>query len=268
MPACDPHGEAAASERITPDERKARSFGWWIKVRQKCAVREGDLLEGDQGSCLTHAILRFRFNHCKESIGMDTLPAVMSKCFPQVPYTINKSDWFAQLPNKSEIWLGGLDDKERTEKILGKEYATLYLNEASQIPYNSRNLAVTRLAQRCIYRTDSGDRELALKMYYDCNPPGKGHWIYQMFYQHRDPETKQPLSQPENYVHMTMNPRDNAANLPADYIKELENLPARTRRRFLDGLYGEAAPGALWTEEMIESWRESSLPTWCAWWSL
>jgi phage terminase large subunit-like protein len=59
---------------------------------------------------------------------------------------------------------------------------------------------------------------------------------------------------------MTMNPRDNAANLPADYIKELENLPARTRRRFLDGLYGEAAPGALWTEEMIESWRESSLP--------
>jgi hypothetical protein len=67
-----------------------------------------------------HAILRFRFNHCKESIGMDTLPAVMSKCFPQVPYTMNKSDWFAQLPNKSEIWLGGLDDKERTEKILGK----------------------------------------------------------------------------------------------------------------------------------------------------
>jgi hypothetical protein len=207
-----------------------------------------------------HAILRFRFNHCKESIGMDTLPAVMAKCFPGVPYTLNRSDWYAQLPNKSEIWLGGLDDKERTEKILGKEYASMYLNEASQIPYNSRNLAVTRLAQRSHFEIDGEQRELALKMYYDCNPPAKSHWIYQMFYQHRDPETKQPISSPHNYVHMTMNPRDNAENLPADYIKELENLPARTRRRFLDGQYGEAAPGALWTEEVIDMWRETSLP--------
>lgn len=208
-----------------------------------------------------HAILRFRFNHCKESIGMDTLPAVMSKCFPQVPYTLNKSDWFIHLPhNKSEIWLGGLDDKERTEKILGKEYASLYLNEASQIPYNSRNLAVTRLAQRAYFEVEGIQRELALKMYYDCNPPNKGHWIYQMFYLKRDPDSKQGLPDPDNYVHMTMNPRDNAVNLPADYIKELEQLPARTRLRFLDGKYGEAAPGALWTEEVIETWREHSLP--------
>ncbi len=184
----------------------------------------------------------------------------MSKCFPQVPYTVNKSDWFVTLPNKSEIWLGGLDDKERTEKILGKEFATMYLNEASQIPYNSRNLAVTRLAQRCAYTLEGEKKELALKMFYDCNPPNKGHWIYQMFYQKRDPDSKSPLTQPDNYVHMTLNPRDNLDNLPADYIKELENLPLRTRKRFLDGLYGDAAPGALWTEEMIDKWRESELP--------
>jgi hypothetical protein len=94
-----------------------------------------------------HAILRFRFAHVKESIGMDTLPKVMRTCFPQVPCNINKSDWFLPLPNGSEIWLGGIDDKERTEKILGKEFATILLNECSQIPYNSRNLIVTRLAQ-------------------------------------------------------------------------------------------------------------------------
>lgn len=205
-----------------------------------------------------HAILRFRFNHCKESIGMDTLPSVMQKCFPQVPYTINKSDWYAQLPNRSEIWLGGLDDKERTEKILGKEYASLYLNEASQIPYNSRNLAVTRLAQNCTF--DDGHRPLALKMYYDCNPPSKGHWIYQMFYQLRDPETKKLLADPANFVHMTMNPRDNSANLPPDYIKELEGLSQRMRKRFLDGEYGDTAPGALWTEEVIDKWRDDTLP--------
>jgi hypothetical protein len=29
------------------------------------------------------------------------------------------------LPNGSEIWFSGLDDKERTEKILGQEYVTI-----------------------------------------------------------------------------------------------------------------------------------------------
>ena len=205
-----------------------------------------------------HAILRFRFNHCKESIGMDTLPKVFAA--EGVPFTLNKSDWYAQLPNRSEIWLGGLDDKERTEKILGKEFATLYLNEASQIPLGSRNLAVTRLAQKCDYELDGEQRQLALKLYYDCNPPNKAHWIYQMFHQLRDPESKKPLTNPSDYAHMRLNPKDNAANLPADYIRELEGLSLRMRKRFLDGEYGDAAPGALWTEETIDAWRETTLP--------
>jgi len=202
-----------------------------------------------------HAILRFRFKHVKESIGLDTLPTVMAKCFPNVPYELNKSDWYATLPNKSEIWLGGLDDKERTEKILGKEFVTIYLNECSQIPWTSRNLAVTRLAQNVSYALDGEMRQLALKMYYDCNPPSKSHWSYQVFYLKRDPETKRPLADELNYAQITLNPRDNLENLPADYLKELEGLPARMKRRFLDGLYGEVAPGALWTEEMLDKWR-------------
>ena len=205
-----------------------------------------------------HAILRFRFNHCKESIGLDTMPKVFAA--EKVPFTLNRSDWYATLPNKSEIWLGGLDDKERTEKILGKEFATLYLNEASQIPLNSRNLAVTRLAQKCDYMLDGEQRQLALKMYCDCNPPNKAHWLYQMFHLKRDPETKKPLSRPEDYAHYRINPRDNLENLPPDYIHELEGLSQRMRKRFLDGEYGDAAPGALWTEEMIDSWREDTLP--------
>ncbi len=201
-----------------------------------------------------HAILRFHFKDVKESIGMDTLPTVMAKCFPNLPYNLNKSDWFVTLPNKAEIWLGGLDDKERTEKVLGKEFATIYLNECSQISWSSRNLAVTRLAQVCPYTLEGEPRELARKMYYDCNPPSKSHWSYQVFYQKRDPETKLALEDQENYAKLTLNPRDNP-NLPADYIRELEKQSGRMRRRFLDGLYGDVAPGALWTEELIDTWR-------------
>lgn len=209
-----------------------------------------------------HAILRFRFRHVRESIGMDTLPAVMSRCFPDVPYSINKADWVCTYPNGSEIWLGGLDDKERTEKILGKEYSTLYLNECSQIPLASRNLAVTRLAQKVMGEVGGKQELLKLKMYYDCNPPGKTHWVYRLFYEHKNPDTKQPLQDAWNYARLTLNPADNRENLPADYISELERLPERMRKRFLLGQYGDAVAGALWTDEMIDRYRavEGEMP--------
>src|SRR2546430_15468273 len=75
-----------------------------------------------------HAILRFRYNACKQSIGLDTLPKVMKLCFPDVPFKWNDQMGYFTIGDGSEIWLGGLDDKERTEKILGLEFATIYLN--------------------------------------------------------------------------------------------------------------------------------------------
>jgi len=202
-----------------------------------------------------HAILRFKFKHVKESVGMDTLPSVFEKCFPGVEYKLHKGDWVFYLPNGSEIWLGGLDDKERTEKILGKEFATILLNECSQISWSARNLALTRLAQKCEYEYKGQRVVLPLKMYYDCNPPSKAHWAYQVFYQKREPESKQPLQDAHMYGVVKINPRDNVENLAGDYIRELENQSGRMKRRFLEGEYGEVAPGALWTEELIDKYR-------------
>ena len=95
-----------------------------------------------------HAILRFRFNAIKASVVLDTFPKVMELCFAGVKYTLSKTVWFAEFENGSQIWFAGLDDKERTEKILGMEFVSIYLNEASQIPQGSRDVAVTRLAQQ------------------------------------------------------------------------------------------------------------------------
>lgn len=201
-----------------------------------------------------HAILRFRFNHIKASIVYDTFPKVVDLCFPGVPYKLDKSDWFALLPNGSEIWFGGLDDKERTEKILGQEYSTIYLNECSQIPWVARNMAVTRLAQKI-----DGMR---LKMYYDCNPPSQAHWTYQVFANRVDPISKQPLPAPDRYGWLQMNPEDNRENLPESYLQELESLPARERARFLLGQFGDATEGALWSIELCDQQRtEEELPS-------
>jgi predicted phage terminase large subunit-like protein len=199
------------------------------------------------------AVLRFRFGHVKQSIIHDTFPKVMSLCFPTVKYELNRSDWFATFPGGGELWFGGLDDRERTEKILGSEYADIFLNECSQIPYSSRNMAVTRLAQKV---TDTVSQQpLALKMYYDENPPDKGHWTYKLFKSKQDPDTKQFLSDPENYGFMQLNPRDNVENLSPEYLKTLESLPARMRKRFLEGEFRDMAPNALFVDEMIERWR-------------
>ncbi len=200
-----------------------------------------------------HAIMRFRFGHVKQSIVHDTFPKVRSLCFPDIDVQINRSDWFARFPGGSEIWFGGLDDKERTEKILGSEYATIMLNECSQIPYQSRNMAMTRLAQ-LVKDTVTG-KPLPLKMYYDENPPDKGHWTYRLFKTKQDPETKNPLPDPDNYAFMQLNPYDNRENLSPDYIKTLESLPLRLRKRFLEGEFRDQTPNALFIDENLERWR-------------
>ena len=193
-----------------------------------------------------HAIFRFRFNSLKASVILDTLPKVMKLCFPHLPPVsemMNKTDWYLTLPNGSEVWFGGLDDKERTEKILGMEFATLYFNECSQIPWASVVLAHSRLAQK----TD----ELRLKCFYDFNPPSKMHWTYILFIERKNPEDKVPLQDQGNYGFYLINPKDNTENLDPGYIKILEGMPEKARNRFLLGLFADDSDGALWTVETL-----------------
>lgn len=193
-----------------------------------------------------HAILRYRFNAVRASVWLDTLPKVAAT-FP-VPVVLHpkRQDGYVELDNGSQIWMSGLDEKERVDKILGQEYSTLFFNECSQIPYASVLTARTRLAQNI---------GLPLKAFYDLNPTGKGHWTNRLFGEHRDPQTLKALSDPDQYKRMFLNPRDNAENLPAGYLGELEGLPDRQRRRFYEGVYVDEVDGALWTLERIEECR-------------
>jgi len=202
-----------------------------------------------------HAILRFRFNAIKASVVMDTFPKVMDLCFAGVKYKLSKTDWFVEFENGSQIWFAGLDDKERTEKILGMEFVTIYLNEASQIPQGSRDIAVTRLAQQVSQVIGDVTSTLKPRMYYDCNPPSKVHWTYKLFVEKRDPDTKKPLSHPDDYAYFQINPHDNAANISDGYLETLQNLSQRLQKRFLKGEFADGTPNALFTDESIDKWR-------------
>jgi hypothetical protein len=199
-----------------------------------------------------HVILRFRFNAIKASIIFDTFPKVMKICFPGVKYELSKTDWIARLENGAEIWFGGLDDKERTEKILGQEFATIYLNECSQISWGAVGMVKTRLAQNC--QQDDGVH-LVNRMFFDCNPPDKNHWTFKIFSQGLDPDTKKPLTDLEEHGSIQMNPVDNLDNLPASYLKMLDNLPPHLKKRFRDGEFKDANPNAIFSELAIDRWR-------------
>lgn len=197
-----------------------------------------------------HCILRRHSVSVSKSIMSDTFPAVMARCFPNVPYSLNKSLFFARFPNGSEIWFGGLD---ASDKLLGNEYATVYFNECSEMSFDQLETAYSRCAQKV---PDCQNR-----FFYDCNPPGKAHWSYALFVEKRNPADRTPLADPENYVAMRINPADNAANLPAAYIDTLRSLSRRKRMRFLDGEWADDAENALWKRDaMISAFRVTSCP--------
>lgn len=202
-----------------------------------------------------HLIARFRFNALKASVIHDTFPAVMRTMFPGVEWKLDKVDWFATFPNGAQLWFLGLDDANRAEKILGMEFVTEYFVECSELPRHSVMLALTRLAQEVEQEVEGRRKVMKPRVFYCMNPPSKAHWTYKQFVLKTDPETNEPLKNPDDFVSFKLNPRDNAENIAADYLETLEAMPARYRRRFLDGDFADATPGALFADEVIERYR-------------
>jgi phage terminase large subunit-like protein len=173
----------------------------------------------------------------------------MRLCYPDVPYTLNRTDWFVEFFNKSTIIFGGLDEKERTEKVLGQEFCGILFNESSQITYSARNKALTRLAQ---------EAGLPLRAWYDANPPSQAHWTYRLFIRGVEPTSGARVEDPSNYIALQMNPVDNQQNLSPGYIKQLESLPEKERRRFLHGEWLAQVDNALWAMDGLDTCRISS----------
>lgn len=222
------------------------------------------IIRAMKSSGSSHVILRHRLNHLKASIIGQTVPDVLEKCFPHLLDSwhadYNKSDYIWTLPNGARIVFGGLDDAQRTEKILGQEHATIYLNECSQIGYSSVVKAMTRLAQVALIdgtgtSPTNPPRFLNLRMFYDCNPPAMGHWTHLMFIKKQEPISKVPLLNPGDYTHVQMNPAHNRANLSAKYFQILDQLPENDRKRFRDGIFLANVDNALWDYATLEKSR-------------
>jgi len=223
--------------------RSGKTFLLCYAVIARCLLAPGS----------RHGIFRRHGVTAKQAIAYDTMPKVLSLSRPGVPFRWYEQDGMFSVGDGAEVWIAGLDDKERVDKVLGKEFATLYTNEASEVQLSSYDVLQTRLAQKV--ETVTGGI-LPLRDYLDLNPTVMQHWTYQIFVAKTHPEGG-PLVNPADYQYGIANPRDNADNLTPDYLQTLATMPERQRRRFWDGAYSSDDADALWRREFI---RRARLP--------
>jgi phage terminase large subunit len=120
-----------------------------------------------------HLICRYRVKDARSSVLRETLLPWLDNTIGKGGYTYLAHESMVTLFNGSEIWIGGLGDREQADKILGHEYNTIYFNEISQLSYAAVTTAYSRLAMRV-----PGCRNLFV---YDYNPGSPLHWSYKIF---------------------------------------------------------------------------------------
>jgi phage terminase large subunit-like protein len=203
-----------------------------------------------------HAIFRYRFNSVKASVIADTFPKVMRLAFPGVPTRWTRPTGTRRCRTARRSGSAASTTRSAPRRSSGWSSSTIYFNECSQIPTRAatwRSPAWRRAGR-------PGDRgrapsPLKPRVYYDENPPSKAHWTYKLFIQKLDPETRLPLAKPATTPGSRSTPRTTPRTSPADYLDTLNAMSARLRKRFRDGEFGDATPGALFTDEIIEKWR-------------
>lgn len=111
------------------------------------------------------------------------------------------------------------------ENFQGQEYDIIFIDEATQMA--EEQLKVITACCR-------GVNEFPKRIYYTCNPGGKGHaYIKRIFIDRRYEQGERP----EEYTFIQALPTDNKAlmKLQPDYISQLEALPPKLRKAWLEG---------------------------------
>jgi phage terminase large subunit-like protein len=194
-----------------------------------------------------HLVVRQEATAARRALVKGTWPEMIAARFPDARTKFNGEYGYFEMPNGSSVWVGGLNDEKAMERILGNEYSTIYVNEASEITYGAMLLLRTRLA--AMATTIKGE-PLSQRMYVDLNPTVRQHWTYQLWMANTDPVERTSIDGSQ-YGAVMVNPEDNAENLSDEYLADLRSLPPAQRRRFYDGQYGADMPDALWRREII-----------------
>lgn len=204
-----------------------------------------------------HLITRRTLRSARAYIANDTMPKTWLMKFGVNGQPMPRYDGDMHrhmLPNGSEIWYGGMNDKNASDRVLGGEYATIFQGEANEFIYDNHEQLLTRLAQKVLKDPSCCDgREEYLRWLFllDLNPDSIRGWIYRLFFENVNPYTGDPIDNSKFGVQQ-INPIDNIKHLGKPFLKRLEGFSARKRLRMLDGKFLADVDGALWRRENIK----------------
>lgn len=198
-----------------------------------------------------HLVVRYKRNSLHKSVWNDTFPKVLvARGWARIGILFNKTELSATFPNGSQIWFSGLNTDEAIEAVMGTEYATIYINEGSEIKkYSVVEKLMTRLNDSTL---SIFGKKIIPKMFVDCNPPKKSHWIYKLFIRGINPESGEPLENFEEYVSMQLNPDDNAELMGEGHLKRLRGLSAAQKKRFYYGEFTDEDVGKVFAREWLK----------------
>ena len=149
----------------------------------------------------------------------------------------NRQDKRFAFPNGSTISFGYCDSDGDLGQYQGAEYDVIFLDEATQL----RQEWIEKIAACC-----RGTGGYPRRIYYTCNPGGESHGYFKRLFVDR---RFIGAEDPDDYTFIQAKVTDNHALMAAqpDYIKQLQNLPPRLRKMWLDGSW-DVAEGAFFEE--------------------
>ena len=152
----------------------------------------------------------------------------------------NESNKEMRFPNGSEILFRYCDTEKDVDRYQGTEVDVLFIDEATQLSEEQMKKICA-----CV----RGVNNFPKRIYYTCNPGGKGHgYIKRLFidkkFEHGEYE--------EDYSFIQSLVKDNKALMDADpeYVKQLESLPSKLREAWLNGRW-DTFEGAFFEEFRI-----------------
>ena len=139
--------------------------------------------------------------------------------------TYNDSKKNITFPNGSRILFRYCDNDKDAERFQGTEVDVLFVDEAThQSEEKMKKLAA------CV----RGVNNFPKRIYFTCNPGNEGHqWVKRLFIDKQYKEGENP----DDYMFIQSLVTDNKALLASqpDYIKQLEALPPKLRKAWLEG---------------------------------
>ncbi len=174
-------------------------------------------------------VVRKYLDHAVTTIYDQSLRKILAG---MTPWTFVAGRHEVRHENGGLLRVGGLDDANRAEKVLGSEYTHVLMDEGTQVSWDALGTLRTRLAQVV-------PGVPVRKLVITCNPRGPKHHLYTAGVKKLDPTNNKPLLDASRWGRIHWTPYDNP-HLSADYLQTLESLSGIKRRRMLDGIWCSA----------------------------